>query len=63
MDKNHALPKEKLISLTERLRGPLQLSGMNSIATQSADNHSCVAIELALERLVHLVDYEGNTAF
>ena len=35
-DKNHALPKEKLKSLTERLRSPLQLSGVDRIVTQSS---------------------------
>ena len=35
LDKDRALPKEKLKSLTERLRGPLQLSGVDSIVTQS----------------------------
>ena len=35
LDKDRALPKEKLKSLTERLRGPLPLSGVDSIVTQS----------------------------
>ena len=30
LDKDHAFPKEKLKSLTERLSGLLQLSGMDS---------------------------------
>ena len=30
------LPKEMLKSLTERLRGPLRLSGVDSIVTQSS---------------------------
>ena len=29
LDKDRALPKEKLKSLTERLRGPLRLSGVD----------------------------------
>ena len=70
MDKDRALPKEKLKSLTERLRGPLRLSGVDSIVTQSssrqewADNSSCVGrtCQISLERS-HLVDNEGNTAF
>ena len=35
LDKDRALTKEKLKSLTERLRGPFELSGMDSIVTQS----------------------------
>ena len=34
MDKDRALAKEKLKSLTERLRGPLRLSSVDSIVTQ-----------------------------
>ena len=36
LDKDRVLPKEMLKSLTERLRGPLRLSGMDSIVTQSS---------------------------
>ena len=36
LDKNSVLPKEMLKSLTERLHGPLRLSGMDSIVTQSS---------------------------
>ena len=36
LDKDRTLPKEMLKSLTERLRGPLRLSGVDSIATQSS---------------------------
>ena len=36
LDKDHALTKEKLKSLTERLRGPFELSGVDSIVTQSS---------------------------
>ena len=35
-DKDHALPKEKLKSLAERLRSPLRLSGVDRIVTQSS---------------------------
>ena len=35
-DKDLALPKEKLKSLAERLRGPLRLSGVDRIVTQSS---------------------------
>ena len=35
-DKDSALPKEMLKSLTERLCGPLRLSGVDSIVTQSS---------------------------
>ena len=35
-DKDGTLPKEKLKSLAERLHGPLRLSGMDRIATQSS---------------------------
>ena len=68
LDKDNALPKEKLKSLTERLYGPLQLSCMDSIVTkfimsERADNCSCVAItcQVSLEHS-YLVDYKGNTA-
>ena len=69
-DKDCALPKEKLKSLTERLHGPLRLSGVDRIVTQSflcqegpADNHSCVArtCQVSLE-CSPPVDYEDNTA-
>ena len=67
-DKDRTLPKEKLKSSAERLRGPLRLSSMDRIVTQNllmsgrADNHSCVATtcQVSLE-CSHLVDYEGNT--
>ena len=36
LDKDRALPKEKLKSLTERLHGPFRLSGVDSIVTQSS---------------------------
>ena len=36
LDKDRTLPKEMLKSLTERLRGPLRLSGVDSIVTQSS---------------------------
>ena len=36
LDKDPTLPKEKLKSLAERLRGPLRLSGVDSIVTQSS---------------------------
>ena len=36
LDKDRALPKEKLKSLTEMLSGPLRLSGVDSIVTQSS---------------------------
>ena len=36
LDKDHALTKEKLKSLTERLCGPFKLSGVDSIVTQSS---------------------------
>ena len=36
LDKDRALTKEKLKSLTERLRGPFKLSGVDSIVTQSS---------------------------
>ena len=35
-DKDRALPKEKLKSLAERLRGPLRLLGVDRIVTQSS---------------------------
>ena len=35
-DKDRALPKEKLKSLAKRLRGPLRLSGMDRVVTQSS---------------------------
>ena len=35
-DKDCVLAKEKLKSLTERLRGPLRLSGVDSIVTPSS---------------------------
>ena len=35
-DKDHALPKEKLKSFAERLRGPLRLSSVDRIVTQSS---------------------------
>ena len=35
-DKDGTLPKEKLKSLVERLRGPLRLSGVDMIVTQSS---------------------------
>ena len=38
LDKDRALPKEKLKSLTERLCGLLQLSGVDSIVTQSSSH-------------------------
>ena len=38
LDKDRALPKEMLKSLTERLRGPLRLSGVDSIVTQSSSH-------------------------
>ena len=57
------------MSLTERLRGPLRLSGVDSIVTPSSrvrkgrQPRSCVprTCQVGLERS-HLVDYEGNTA-
>ena len=36
LDKDPVLPKEKLESLAERLHGPLRLSGVGSIVTQSS---------------------------
>ena len=36
LDKDSGLPEEILKSLTERLRGPLRLSGVDSIVTQSS---------------------------
>ena len=36
LDKDHALPKEKLKSLTKSQHGPLRLSGADSIVTQSS---------------------------
>ena len=36
LDKDHGLPKEMLKSLTERQCGPLLLSGVDSIVTQSS---------------------------
>ena len=36
LDKDHGLPTEMLKSLTERPRGRLQLSGVDSIITQSS---------------------------
>ena len=36
LDKDHGLPKEMLKGLTERLCGPLQLSGVDSIVAQSS---------------------------
>ena len=36
LDKDRALPKEKVKSLTERLRSPFRLSGVDSIVTQSS---------------------------
>ena len=35
-DKDGTLPKEKLKSLAERLRGPLRLSGVDRIVTRSS---------------------------
>ena len=67
LDKDRMLPKEKLKSLTERLCGPLRLSGVDSIVTQSSSHlegpTTCVArtCQVSLKHS-HLVDYEGNTA-
>ena len=36
--KDRALPKEKLKSLTERLRGPFRLTDVDSIVTQSSSH-------------------------
>ena len=36
LHKDRALPKEKLKSLAERLHGPLRLSGVDRIVTQSS---------------------------
>ena len=36
LDKDCTLPKEKLKSLAERLHGPLRLSGVDRIVTQSS---------------------------
>ena len=36
LDKDCALPKEKLKGLTKKLCGPLRLSGVDSIVTQSS---------------------------
>ena len=37
-DKDRALPREKLKSSAERLRGPLRLSGVRRIITQSSSH-------------------------
>ena len=39
LDEDCALPKEKLKNLTERLRGPLQLLGVDSIVTHTSTLH------------------------
>ena len=63
MDQDHALPKEKLKSLSEMVHCPLRLLGVNSIVTHAsvrADNHSCVARTCWVSlKSSHLVD---NTA-
>ena len=67
MDKDRALPKEKLNSLTERLHSLLRLSGVDSIVKQSSSHYegprTCVARtwQVSLE-CSHLIDYEGNGA-
>ena len=46
LDEDCTLPKEKLKSLTERLRSPLQLSGVDSIVTHT--QVSCIRKDIQL---------------
>ena len=53
LDKDRGLPKEMLKSLTERLRGPLRLSGVDSIVTQSSSRRegpTTVPVQVELAR-------------
>ena len=53
LDKDRAFAKEKLKSSTERLRGPLRLSGVDSIVTQSSSRQegpTTVPVYLELAR-------------
>ena len=53
LDKDHALPKEKLKSLAERLCDPIRLSDVDRIVTQSSscqEGPTTIPVQLDLAR-------------